>query len=171
MPETPSEVANINVSELEALRKDERKKYRCPVCGSVFEREQDRDLCIAQHIMSWLPELEKNKEEVQETLSKPRTKPSALAKFLPKPGDVCIFYVGKNKVRGIVVAEDSNNWYVLNVDNLNREIIDKFRKIRVSVLTRDSAVGILLNAGRPLTAIQAELQKYLTGMQEGESES
>jgi hypothetical protein len=130
------------------------------VCGSIYEREQDRDMCMAQHIMGWLPELKKEFERQEPQTRQFKALPSAAAKMLPHPGDVAIFYVGRNTVRGIVVAEDHNNWYVLNIDNLNAETIDKYRKMRVCKLNENNAAKLLTNANVSVVTIYKELEKY-----------
>jgi len=158
MTENPSETANINVSELERLQKDERKKYRCPVCGAVYEQEGLRDLCVAQHIQEWLGKGEVKAEEAKETAQEPRLKAEFWKKLRLKPGNIVTVHVGQNRIRGIVLAVDANNIYLLNIDNCALEIVGQGRYTRITIPPRPAQIRMVLQARRPVSEIMEALK-------------
>jgi hypothetical protein len=158
MPETPSETTGINVSELEQLKRDEKKRYRCPVCGTVYEQESLRDLCVAQHIQEWLGKGEVKAEEAKETAQEPRLKAEFWERLRLKPGNVVIVHVGQNRIRGIVLAVDANNIYLLNIDNCALEIVGQGRYTRITIPPRSVQIRMILQARRPVSEIMEALK-------------
>ena len=154
---------DADATELERFVRTEQRRYRCSVCGAVYEKEQHRDLCVAQHVMEWLSRDEIKRDEHAETESEPRLRSEAWKHFALKPGTVCTIHVGRNRIRCIVLAVDSNNIYALNVDNCALEIIAHGHFTRISIPPKPQQTQTLLSARRPISEILETVQRFLSG--------